>query len=299
MKIQRVLYPVEFSTDTHAALGAAADLARAYEAELVLAHALAFPYPYLDEMALGIDLDAYYRNMEEVAERRLAALAKQAGDGVRVTTSILRGDAAGAILEAVESEKIDLVVMPTHGRTGFQRLLIGSVTETVVRLCNAPVLTIPPSDRHAGPLKVDHILVPTDFSDRSDRALSPALDLAEKLSADVLMLHVVTIGDADPANPDWGFPAIPEEHVHAALRVAEEALEKRTGEAGGRVRVATKLVRGFDAAEEIVRVADEESADLVVMATHGYTGLMHVLLGSTAGKVVRHLDRPVLTIRSR
>lgn len=300
MEIRRVLYPVEFSNDAHTAMGAACALASAFDAELVLAHSLAFPYPYLDEMALGIDLDAYYQNMEKVAGERLERLREQAVEaGASARTEILRGDPAGAILEAVEDEDIDLVVMPTHGRTGFQRLLIGSVTETVIRLCNAPVLTIPPIERYAERLDVGKILVPTDFSDRSDRALGPALSLAERLGSDVLMLHVVTIGEGDSANPDWAFPAIPEEHVDAALEVAESALDKRRSEADGSVRVASKLVRGFDAAEEIVRVADEEEADLVVMATHGHTGLMHVLLGSTAGKVVRHLDRPVLTIRSR
>jgi nucleotide-binding universal stress UspA family protein len=113
------------------------------------------------------------------------------------------------------------------------------------------------------------------------------------------MLHVVTIGEADPANPDWGFPAIPEEHVDAAVKVAEKQLQSRAADTPDRVEVGSMLVRGFDAAEEIVRVAAEEEADLVVMSTHGHTGLMHVLLGSTAGKVIRHIDRPVLTVRSR
>lgn len=298
MEIQRILYPVEFRTDHHAALEAAAGLARAFDAELLLAHAVAFPYPYLDEMALGMDLDAYYRSMEEVVEDKLATLAAQAGD-VTTATEVLRGDPASAILEAVERDNVDLVVMPTHARTGFERFLVGSVTERVVRLCEVPVLTIPPSERHRGPLAVDRILVPTDFSARSDRALSPAIELAQLFGADVLMLHVVTIGDADPANPDWGFPAIPEDHLDTALRVAEKALAERAPVSDGKVQVATELVRGFDAAEEIVRIAAEQEVDLVVMATHGHTGLAHALLGSTTGKVVRRLDRPILTIRSR
>lgn len=299
MQIRTILYPVEFTTDVHQGFEAAAGIARRFGAELILAHSVDFPYPYMNQIALDFDIDAYYAELEESLGKRLDELAARSGEDVRTRTLLLRGDPASQIVDAVEDEQIDLVVMPTHGRTGFQRLLVGSVTEKVVRLSPAPVLTIPPTDDGYGELQPKKILVPTDFSDRSDEALGPAIEIAEAYDADVLMLHVVTIGEADPANPDWGFPAIPQEHVDAAVKVAEQELGTRAAHTPDKVEVGSMLVRGFDASEEIVRVANEEDADLVVMATHGHTGLMHVLLGSTTGKVVRHLDRPVLTVRSR
>lgn len=298
MKPSRILYPVELTADTHHGLATAGGLARRFDAELLLAHAIDFPYPYLNQISVSFDLEAYYRETEKAFGDRLEALAATVAPGVRTRALLLRGDPAGAIVQAIEDEDADLVVMPTHARTGFVRLLVGSVTEKVVRLSPAPVLIVPPSEERTGELAPRKILVPTDFSDRSDRALEPALELAASFDADVLMLHVVTIGEADPANPDWGFPAIPEQHVEEAVKAAREQLESRTGGVASGVRVATRLVRGFDAAEEIVRVAQEEDADLVVMATHGHTGLMRVLLGSTTAKVIRHLQRPLLTIKT-
>lgn len=298
MELRRILYPVEFTTDVHHGLDAAAALARKFDGELILAHAISFPYPYMSQVALDFDIDAYYREMEEVLKERLEKLLGGMADELSTRSMLMHGDPASAIVDAVDEHDVDLVVMPTHGRSGFQRLLVGSVTEKVVRLSPAPVLTIPPVEEERE-FHIERILVPTDFSDRSDKALGPAISVARAYDADILMLHVVTIGEADPANPDWGFPAVPEEHIGAAVKVAEEQLDSRIQETPDKVEVGSKLVRGFDAAEEIVRVAAEEDIDLVVMSTHGHTGLMHVLLGSTAGKVIRHTDRPILTVRVR
>lgn len=298
MRIRRILCPVDFTTATHWGLVPAVTIAERRDAELIFAHAIDFPYPYMNQVGLSFDMDRYYQETEAAAEERLAELVEAEAGDVEARTLVLRGTPATAVADAVEDHDVDLVVMPTHGRTGFERMLVGSVTEKVVRLCPCPVLTVTPRDERRGGFEPRHILFPTDFSDRSDAALEHALSMARTFGASVLMLHVVTLGDEDPANPDWGFPSIPAEHLESVVEVAEEALaDRRTAAEEDRVEVATRLVRGFDPAVEIDRIAHEEGCDLVVMATHGYTGLAYALLGSTAAKVVRHFDGAVLTVR--
>jgi nucleotide-binding universal stress UspA family protein len=296
--MSRILYPVDLSTPVHHGLAPAGELARRTGAELLLAHAIDFPYPYMSQVSVTFDVERYYGEMEAAVQSRLDEAAAQVPDGVPTRTIILRGNPARRIVELATDESVDVIVMPTHARRGFERLLVGSVTEKVSRLSEVPVLTIPPTDEPATGLEVGKILFPTDFSAPADSALDEALDIAEEFGADLLMLHVVTIGDGDPANPDWAFPAIPPEHVEQVERVAADELESRGHRTPDRVSVTTRLVRGFDPATEVARVAGEEDADVIVMATHGHTGLMHALLGSTTGKVIRLSPCPVWTVRA-
>jgi len=298
MELDRVLYPIDLSQTPHHGLQTAAEIARRSGAELVLAHVIDFPYPYLAPGSVAFDVESYYEEAQELAEQRLAAIRHDLGESVRVRSLIARGNAALGIVDLAAAEQIDLVVMPTHARKGLDRLLVGSVTEKVVRLCGCPVLTIAPGTEAAAPATVRKILFPTDFSDPSDQALGTAVSVAELFDAEILMLHVVTVSDEDPSNPEWSFPSIPREHVEAVENVARGELEQRGEQTPDAVRVDTRLARGFDAASVIDRVAKEEAVDLIVMATHGHTGLVHALLGSTAGKVIRRAPCPVLTVRS-
>jgi len=298
MQMKRILYPVELSTPVHHGLAAAAELARRSGAELLLANAIDFPYPYMSQVSVSFDIERYYGEMEEAVQTRLREAAAQAGDGISTRTLILRGNPARRIVELAEDEQVDLIVMPTHARKGFERLLVGSVTEKVSRLSKVPVLTIPPTDEVMTELAIGKVLFTTDFSDPADSALDDAIRIAAEFGADLLMIHVVTIGDQDPANPDWAFPVIPAQHIDDVERAAVGELESREKGTPERVAVATRVVRGFDPAVEIARVASQEQADLIVMATHGHTGLMHALLGSTTGKVIRLADCPVWTVRA-
>jgi nucleotide-binding universal stress UspA family protein len=292
---------VDFSPATPHAVVPAASLATEYGGDLHLVHVLNFPYPHLESVAPSFDLQRYYLEMEEEAEKRLSGLVDEDSRKYANTFEhVLRGVPYEEIVRFAEDRDVDMIVMPTHGRTGIDRLLYGSVAEKVVRMADCPVLTVSPFDGAPKAFSPDRIVFTTDFSDASDSAFGYALSLADKYEASLLMVHVVTLWDNDPANPDWRFPAIPPEHVDAVMSAAREQLddrEHRMGDDG--VEIEARLVRGFDPAHEIVRIVEAEDADLVVMSTHGRTGLAHALLGSTAEKVVRYLDQPVLTIRYR
>ncbi|MFO7768435.1 MAG: universal stress protein, partial [bacterium] len=146
---------------------------------------------------------------------------------------------------------------------------------------------------------ISKILFPTDFSTYSNSAMEHAVAWANRFGASVHMLHVVTMHSYDPFNPDLGFPEVA---LDETLReTAEEHLEELAEEAGrGPGPAITQEIRtGFSSWHEIMDAAEEQSADLIVMATRGRKGLEKVFLGSTAEKVVEHAECPVLLLRPR
>ena len=145
----------------------------------------------------------------------------------------------------------------------------------------------------AAPLKIKRILVPVDFSVHSIKALETALSLAQTFDADITLVHIV---EQIIYPGDWMYPPIAmtdfaseqREQISAKLKALAKDSNARTHE----------VVRLGRAWQEVVEVAKERKADLIVLATHGYTGLRHVLLGSVAEKILRHAPCPVLSIRA-
>ena len=138
MKCEHIRAPIDFSRDAEQALGYAIGLARQFQARLTLLHAI-----YVPEAA-EVNLAAYLEKVESEAEREIAACRKRAEDaGVAVDTLIVRGVPSHTIVGKARDRQVDLIAMGTHGRTGLQHLLIGSVAERVVRLAPCPVMVIP------------------------------------------------------------------------------------------------------------------------------------------------------------
>ena len=223
---------------------------------------------------------------------------------VRVEHAVVRGVAAApALLDYAEEHAVDLVVMGTHGRRGARRALLGSVAEETVRFAPCPVLTVrqtsaaAEADVAAAP-RVTSILVPVDFSEHAREALRHAKGLGALFGARLDLLHVIEaapeplfyvplaeIGRADEPEGDLDRKAL------AHLRRWYEATEGPATE----VRFA---VRYGNAPQEILQHAEEHTADLVVIATHGRTGLERFFMGSVAEKVVRRAPCPVFTLKS-
>lgn len=296
--LRRILCPVDFSDATPHGVRPAVSLATEYGAELYLLHVLDFPHPHLDALGPSFDVMPYYEEMEVEAGRRLAELVdEEARQFADLNATVRRGTPFMEIIDFAKDEDIDLIVIPTQGRTGVDRFLFGSVTEKVLRMAPCPVLTIPPREGEPEAFTIDKVLHPTDFSDYSDHALPYAVSFAKRYDAGLLMVHVVTVWDYDPANPEWRFPPLEPEHQRLVEENAQQTLEEHGGKIESDVHVEERLVKGFDPPMEICRVAEEEDVDVIVMATHGRTGLRHALLGSTAEKVARHSERPVFTVK--
>jgi nucleotide-binding universal stress UspA family protein len=210
------------------------------------------------------------------------------------------GFAHNEIVAQIDALHADLLVLGTHGRSGFQRLFLGSVSEKVIRKAVCPTLIVPPRAPDVAtdaPVQFHRILCPIDFSDSSLDALEHAINLAEEADARLTLLHVVEIPRvlSDEPAVDIDMSAIRE-------GAATEARRKLHGLVPDQARtyctVDTAVVEGR-AYREILRHATEGRADLIVMGGHGRGALDLLVFGSTTHHVVRSASCPVLIIRRR
>jgi nucleotide-binding universal stress UspA family protein len=210
----------------------------------------------------------------------------------------LSGDPATGILEAEKELDVDLVVMATHGRTGIVHLLLGSVAEKVVRESRRPIFTTRRGEELPSTEPVQKILVPVDIAERSVTALTYARRIAEQSKGAVYPLHIVPTEETDLLLRDV-YQA--REGTRANLVTAEKVAKQKLDELAkahlSTVRYETVLHVSGDPAKTILEVEKDVGAELVVMATHGFTGVFHLLLGSLTEKMVREAGCPVLSLR--
>lgn len=299
MKIEKVLFATDFSEHAEKALAHALWYAREFGAELHMLHALVLhdADPANPDLEFP-DLEEAGERIREWARKRMREVSDRIDDrDVPVVRATRRGIAAApAILEYAREEDVDLVVMATHGRRGIRRLLMGSVAEEVVRTAARPVLTVRPNGaaEHGDPPR--RILVPVDFSEHSDRALRYGAALCERTGAELHAMHAVP----ELYFPDAYFAEAAE--IRALAEAAEdevpEALHRNVHEVlGEEADVRTRLVAG-PPAQAVAEYAEEQDVDLVVLSSHGRTGLERVLMGSVAESVGRRAPCPVLTVKA-
>lgn len=298
LELQRILFPTDFSPCARQAMDWALFLAEDFGAGLHLLHAVAFAQaaPLAAESPIA-SAEELLEDMARQARSELGRLVDEARAGrtLEVHAVERRGFSAGVIILDYAGEiGADLIVMGSHGRRRTARLLLGSVAEEVVRHAACPVLVLrePPASR---PLTApQRILVPIDFSAHSAPAVAMAAALAARYRTSLRLLHVV---DLTPLPPFYG--ALPDAAAAERLReraIAElRALARETVGAEGLAWECA--VREGRAAEEIVRCAEEDDSGLVVMPSHGRSGLERALIGSTAERVLRLSRRPVLVLR--
>lgn len=292
-EIRRILVATDFSDTARAGLDWSIEIARTHGASIRLVHGLLLANRMTDFVPSPPDLT---ENLQEAASGRLNEAAEPARRaGIEITTELVLGLPSQAILEAAEERPVDLIVMGTRGQTGLRHLLLGSTAERVVQHATCPVLTVHPGDRDRH-RQVRTILVPTDFSKDARLATSAAIDLLSTLpqGARLILLHVYHLPFEYTA-----YGMIPTAFDY--FKDVEGAAQDRLREAAGRLEreglsVETVAREGYPP-EVIVDAAESAGADLIAMGTHGRSGLAHLLLGSTAERVVQRARCPVLTVR--
>jgi nucleotide-binding universal stress UspA family protein len=235
-----------------------------------------------------------------VARKKLATLATREVKGdVAVTSYVRTGKPFHEITTAARAQAAGLIVIATHGYTGAKRVVLGSTAEQVVRHAVCPVLTVPASATRKGtgkppPFKIKRILVPLDFSNLSKDALPWATFLAAQLGAEIILFHAV---EKFPMDYLLGRELM-NHTIVPLMKQAEADLERLAASLRKSAKVSVSaVVRDGTPFEEICHAAKLLGADLIALTTHGYTGLKHVWLGSTAERVVRHARCPVLVVR--
>jgi nucleotide-binding universal stress UspA family protein len=297
IEFRHVLCPVDFSESSNRSLDHAIALASWYESRLTVLHVVPTlePMPVQGELGYPIQVVNPFTHEEVVAEmRRRLDVAGVPADAVVTARA---GDVSTTIVDEAVGSSADLIVMGTHGRRGFKRLLLGSVTETVLREAPCPVLTVPPhaAADSARVVVFKRILCPIDFSPSSLQALGFALDLARQSNGKVTLLNVVEwLAEEEPmTSAHFNVP-----EVRGQMRQdAEHRLHALVAEEPRTWSEIDNLVGFGRPHREILRTAELTSADLIVMGAQGRGGVGLALFGSTTQQVLRGAACPVLTAR--
>lgn len=294
IRIAQILCPVDLSEISQHALDHAAAVARWYEARLTVLYVFA-NLPTLDLPPLVLE--------DSDRERLTAAMREMTA---RVPSGLpldFRIQEAGyvhdEILAQIPATHADLLVLGTHGRSGFQRLFLGSVTEKVIRKASCPTLVVPPRAPDVSPdapVQFRRILCPIDFSESSLDALAYALNLAGEADARLTLLHVIDIPAVVSEEP-----AVFEADLDRIRQAADTNARQRLhglipDDARTFCTVETAIVEGR-AYPEILRQAAERQSDLIVMGVRGRGAADRLLFGSTTHHVIRAATCPVLIVR--
>ena len=239
------------------------------------------------------------QDAEKNAAKDLHVLARECGVPLATCHILSGGPAFDETCRVAQKIPADLIVMPTHGRTGLKHVFLGSTAERIVQHSPCPVFVVREKKRRSktGPLhSINTILVPVDFSDCSREGLQYAIGFANEFGARIILLHATYLGYiySSEGTAIYDIPALQK----AARKNAERHMRQlvRTVNFGG-VRFETAFTDASPVLD-ICSFAKEHDVDLIITSTHGLTGLKHVLIGSVAEQVVRRAPCSVLVVPS-
>lgn len=290
-KLERILCPTDFSDFSERAYDYGLSLARHYNAELYLLHVVRPVIVGYPEYAIPDSVSEFYGELREYAEEQLREFAKvHAEGGVQAKVTVHEGVVTESILNFARENSIDMIVMGTHGRRGVQRLTVGSVTERILRRAGCPVLVVrrPAHDfvapgSAAEPVHLHKILFCSDFSEYSERALQYALSLATEYKSELSLIHVLEHAPS------------PREQDAETARVLRGLQDSVPEEARGCCQIKP-VVRVGKPYEEIIKLAEQDQTDLVIVGVRGRNALDLALFGSTTHRVIQLGPCPVLAI---
>lgn len=280
--LERIVVPLDGSLTAEAVIPYVRKILHRSDSEILLVRAVV-PAPIensilVADAALG-GARAYLREVRERLDR----------EGVRVRSVAEVGSAIGVILDAVEHHQASLIAMATHGATGVKRLLMGSVAEGVLRKSPVPVFVVRPFwtsvPENVEERPIRNLLLPVDGSDLAELAVPSAVEIADLFEARVLLLRVL---DAPRRRGDDAHDL---EEAREHLRGVALEFERKGID-------TLLLVEKGDPVDGILKTVRFHDADLVVMTTHGRSGISRLVTGSVTEQVLRQATVPLLVVRS-
>ena len=274
--MKKILVPTDFSEHAEYALKVAAQIARKNNGEIFLFHMLDLPSQEGDAINEGSDIPEIMFFMQKAHERFDDVKDADYLEGLTVTESVQFDKAFEGIVKVSKKHDIDLIVMGSHGASGFHEMFIGSNTEKVVRTSNVPVLVIKKEEGNFNPEK---FVFASDFSDEIKKPFAQAVDFANSFKSKLQLVYINTPNDF--------------KSTHAAQKLIHDF-------AGG-----FAIANGYDAhvyndvsiEKGVLHFANSINANLIGICTHGRQGLAHFFNGSISEDLVNHAVRPVVTFK--
>jgi nucleotide-binding universal stress UspA family protein len=299
LEIKLILCPIDFSEFSVRAYHHAVSLAEHYQAKLVAQHVVElWRHPSASFAASAGLYGEFEQALCESGKKQLREFVKNhTHDEIQPELVVQAGLAADSIVSFAQAQKTDVIVMGTHGRRGFDRLMLGSVTDRVMRTAPCPVLAIckPPHDSLAGDTatskergyvhQLTRILFCADFSENSEQALKYAISATAEYDAELTLLHVLE-GVPSPAKAE------------EAMAAAGERLDKLIPREGRKTLKVKTAVRIGEPYWQIIQLALEAQIELVTMGVRGRGALDLAVFGSTTYRVMQLGSCPVLAVRS-
>jgi nucleotide-binding universal stress UspA family protein len=295
LKIKLILCPIDFSEFSVSAYQYALSVAEYYQAKLVVQHIVElWRHPSADFAASARLYEEYSQALRERGKKQLQEFVENhTHDEIQPELVVQIGVAADSILSFAQLQKADVIVMGTHGRRGFDRLMLGSVTDRVMRMAPCPVLAAskPPHDSVAAGKErgdvhhLSRILFCADFSENSERALKYAISATAEYDAELTLLHVL---EGVPG------PAKTEEAMAAAAERLDELIPPE-GRKTLKIKTAVRIGKPY---AQIIQLALETQIDLVTMGVRGRGALDLAVFGSTTYRVMQLGSCPVLAVHS-
>lgn len=290
-RFDTIVVPIDFSSASLYPIQWAKFIAQRSKGRLHFVNAYSFPLPVASEWSpRRARLEA--RAIEEKIRRGLNAVALR-HEVSPASFHARAGRPWSNVCHLAKEVQADLIVLSTHGRTGWERIFLGSTAEGVVRHSCCPVLVARQATaRQKGHGRLRKILVPVDFSECAAPGLNYAIGLAQRFGSELVLLHVLQVIN-DPT------PTIAYTRAEVACWAREDA-EAQMAELLRRTDFSetkfTTVIKTGAPAQRVCQYARLISADLIVAATHGRTGLPRILVGSTAEQIVRYARTSVLVV---
>lgn len=273
--MKKILVPTDFSEQAENALKVAAQLARKNKSEIYLLHMLELPLSLVDPANSGGDMPEALFFMKLAHKRFKEMMSKDYLEGIKVFETVQFQETFDGIVEAAGKHSVDLIVMGSHGASGFKEMFIGSNTEKVVRTSNIPVLVI--KNKHEA-FTVKNFVFATDYSKSNKKPFLEAVNFAKKIGAKIHLLFVNTASNfmtTDEIN-----------------KMADEFLKDVSIK-----NYSLNIYNDTTVEKGILNFAQSIDAGLVGMSTHGRKGLAHFFNGSISEDLVNHAKRPVITFK--
>jgi len=286
---KKILVPLDGSDLAELALPYAEELANAFESEIILLHVsepAASQYRHMHELYV-----------KEVANRMKTCLKK-------VSPVVVSGKPADEIISYADKNKVGLIIMTSHGRSGIMSWATGSIASKLLQGAAVPLLLVravkPERNKAQRKVLLNRILLPLDGSEAGEAAVAYVGELMSRLGSEVILFGVVSAGQHVRSVGGLDYIHYPEEQLAMFKKETQEYLDgvhRRLKRRKGSVKVTLKVGVG-DVGQEILKFAEEQGVTLIAISSHGHSGVKKWVFGSIANKVVLNSKSPVLVVKA-